>query len=236
MGSPASAWRTNDGSTMPYWPVCLGPTVLSCDYHFEPLRRFARMRGWQREQLIYGVGGFAKPGVSFEQEYLNTLLLMRLDSGNFTPDQALAFFHRLRAACDIDGGLLIGVDLIKDKAILDAAYDDALGVTAAFNLNLLLHLNQLLGADFKVRDWRHVGFFKAEKNRIEMYLEARAEVTVTWPGAQRRFLAGERIHTENSYKYLPETFLSLLAQAGFGDARLWTDTRGWFAVIHARAV
>jgi dimethylhistidine N-methyltransferase len=156
--------------------------------------------------------------------------------GNFTPDQALAFFHRLRAACDIDGGLLIGVDLIKDQAILDAAYDDALGVTAAFNLNLLLHLNQLLGADFKLRDWRHVGFFNAEKNRIEMYLEARADVSVTWPGAQRRFLAGERIHTENSYKYLPETFLSLLAQAGFGDARLWTDARGWFAVIHARAI
>ena len=156
--------------------------------------------------------------------------------GNFTPDQALAFFHRLRAACDIDGGLLIGVDLIKDKAILDAAYDDALGVTAAFNLNLLLHLNQLLGADFKVSDWRHLGFFNAEKNRIEMYLEARADVTVTWPGAQRRFLAGERIHTENSYKYAAQTFVNLLAQAGFGDANLWTDARGWFAVIYARAV
>ena len=156
--------------------------------------------------------------------------------GNFTPDEALAFFHRLRAACDTDGGLLIGVDLIKDKAILDAAYDDALGVTAAFNLNLLLHLNQLLGADFNVRDWRHLGFFNLEKSRIEMYLEARADLTVTWPGAQRRFLAGERIHTENSYKYAPQTFLNLLAQAGFGDAHLWTDARGWFAVIHARAV
>lgn len=156
--------------------------------------------------------------------------------GNFTPDEALAFFHRLRAACDREGGLLIGVDLIKDKAILDAAYDDALGVTAAFNLNLLLHLNQLLGADFDVREWRHLGFFNAEKSRIEMYLEARADLTVTWSGARRRFLAGERIHTENSYKYVPETFLSLLAQAGFGDARLWTDARGWFAVIHARAL
>ncbi len=155
--------------------------------------------------------------------------------GNFTPDETVAFLRRLRAACEADGGLLIGVDLIKDKPILDAAYDDALGVTAAFNLNLLLHLNQLLGADFDVRDWRHLGFFNAQQSRIEMYLEARADLTVTWPGTSRRFAAGERIHTENSYKYAVETFLDLLAQAGFGDARCWTDARGWFAVIHARA-
>ena len=156
--------------------------------------------------------------------------------GNFTPDDALAFFQRLRAACNNDGGLLIGVDLIKDKPLLDAAYDDALGVTAAFNLNLLLHLNHMLGADFKVRDWRHVGFFNVEKNRIEMYLEARTKLTVTWPGARRSFVQGERIHTENSYKYTPDMFLKMLTQAGFGEAKLWTDKEKWFAVIHARAV
>jgi dimethylhistidine N-methyltransferase len=156
--------------------------------------------------------------------------------GNFTPDAALAFFQRLRGACDENGGVLIGVDLIKDKAILDAAYDDTLGVTAAFNRNLLLHLNQLLGADFKLRDWCHLGFFNPEKSRIEMYLEARTDLKVHWSGAQRHFLAGERIHTENSYKYDVPTFVNLLAQAGFGEARLWTDARAWFAVIHARAV
>lgn len=155
--------------------------------------------------------------------------------GNFTPEESLAFLRRLRAACDTDGGVLIGVDLIKDKAILDAAYNDALGVTAAFNLNLLRHLNQLLGADFDVRDWRHLGFFNTAKSRIEMYLEARTNVTVSWLGAHRCFTQGERIHTENSYKYLPDTFINLLKQAGFADASLWTDARGWFAVIHARA-
>jgi dimethylhistidine N-methyltransferase len=156
--------------------------------------------------------------------------------GNFTPEEALSFFHRLRAACNKDGGLLIGVDLIKDKPILDAAYDDALGVTAAFNLNLLLHLNHMLGTDFNVRDWCHVGFFNVEKSRIEMYLEARTKLTVTWPGASRSFEQGERIHTENSYKYTAETFLKLLTQAGFGEAKLWTDDNEWFAVIHARAL
>ncbi|MGZ3160028.1 MAG: L-histidine N(alpha)-methyltransferase, partial [Burkholderiaceae bacterium] len=125
--------------------------------------------------------------------------------GNFTPVQALAFLRRLRAACESgdepDGGILIGVDLIKDKAILDAAYDDALGVTAAFNLNLLRHLNTLLDADFDVRQWQHRAFFNAQQNRIEMHLEAKCPLVVSWTGAQRQFEKGESIHTENSYKY-----------------------------------
>lgn len=156
--------------------------------------------------------------------------------GNFSQEQALALLCRLRAASGRDGGLLIGVDLIKDKTILDAAYDDALGVTAAFNLNLLRHLNRLLGADFDVRDWQHRAFFNVEKSRIEMHLEARSDLVVGWPGAQRSFAQGQRIHTENSYKYTLDAFCALLAQAGFGAARVWTDARGWFAVMHARAV
>ena len=86
--------------------------------------------------------------------------------GNFTPDEAMDFFRRLRAACDDDGGLLIGVDLIKDQKILNAAYNDALGVTASFNLNLLLHLNKLLGANFDIRAWRHNSFFTSGANFI----------------------------------------------------------------------
>lgn len=156
--------------------------------------------------------------------------------GNFSPQQALAFLRRMRAACAADGGLLIGVDLIKDKTILDAAYDDALGVTAAFNLNLLRHLNRLLGADCEVRDWQHRAFFNAGKSRIEMHLEARSDLVVRWPGGERSFAQGQRIHTENSYKYTPQAFCDLLAQAGFGAVRVWTDARGWFAVMHARAV
>lgn len=156
--------------------------------------------------------------------------------GNFSPQQAMAFLCGLRAACDADGELLIGVDLVKDKAILDAAYDDALGVTAAFNLNVLLHLNRLLRADFNVRDWRHRAFFNEAESRIEMHLEARRDLTVVWQGGERRFAEGEHIHTENSYKYTRETFAALLEQAGFRPDRIWTDARGWFMVCHARAV
>jgi dimethylhistidine N-methyltransferase len=156
--------------------------------------------------------------------------------GNFTPEQAVAFLRSLRFACGPAGGLLIGADLVKDKDVLDAAYDDALGVTAAFNLNLLLHLNRLLGADFNLRDWRHRGFFNAEQSRIEMHLEARRRLVVRWQGGERSFEEGERIHTENSYKYTQEGFLALLAQSGFGAPQVWTDERQWFMVCHAKAV
>ena len=151
--------------------------------------------------------------------------------GNFHPDDALAFLHRMREA---GGDLLIGVDLVKDRALLDAAYDDALGVTASFNLNLLNHLNRLLGADFNLREWRHRGYFNPQESRIEMHLEARHDAVVRWQGGQRRFGEGERIHTENSYKYTPDSFAGLLREAGYQPARTWTDERDWFMVCHAR--
>ena len=156
--------------------------------------------------------------------------------GNFTPPQALEFLRRARAQCDLDGGLLIGVDLIKDAAVLDAAYDDALGVTAAFNLNILRHVNRLLGADFNVAQWRHLGFFNPAQSRIEMHLEAREALHVRWPGGARAFRKGETIHTENSYKYRREDFAGLLGQAGFAPVQVWTDPAGWFALMYARAV
>jgi dimethylhistidine N-methyltransferase len=156
--------------------------------------------------------------------------------GNFAPEQAIAFLRRLRANADGDGGLLIGVDLIKDDAILDAAYDDALGVTAAFNLNMLRHVNGLIGANFDVRAWRHHGYFNAEESRVEMHLEARSEQVVHWKGGQRRFAKGERIHTEDSYKYTRATFVGLLEQAGFSTVQVWTDPQQWFAVIYARVI
>ncbi len=155
--------------------------------------------------------------------------------GNFTPPEARAFLRRLRRQCGPDGGLLIGIDLAKDKAVLDAAYDDALGVTAAFNLNVLRHVNTLLGADFDIRAWRHVGFYNEALGRVEMHLEARSAQRVCWPGGGRDFAAGERIHTENSYKYRQADAIGLLEQAGFEASRVWTDPQRWFAVIHAQA-
>ncbi len=155
--------------------------------------------------------------------------------GNFSPPQAAAFLAQLRAGVDEDGGLLIGVDLLKDAAVVEPAYDDALGVTAAFNLNVLRHANRLLGSDFDPAHWRHRALLNQAQGRIEMHLVARRGVVVRWPGGQRRFAEGESIHTENSYKYTPRAFEALLASSGFAPAQRWIDPHGWFAVYFARA-
>jgi dimethylhistidine N-methyltransferase len=155
--------------------------------------------------------------------------------GNFDPPQALQLLRDVRAACAGDGGLLIGVDLVKPAEILNAAYDDALGVTAAFNLNLLNNLNALAGTNFRVGDWKHVAEFNARKSRVEMHLEARGDLLVAWPGGSRHFREGERIHTENSYKYALGDFKRLLERAGFSRVSAWTDEREWFALCLARA-
>ena len=152
--------------------------------------------------------------------------------GNFTPLEALAFLKRVRAQA-VGGGLLIGVDLVKSPAILEAAYDDAIGVTAAFNLNILRQLNRLIGCDFDPAQWQHIGLYNATESRIEMHLEARCALQVRWPGGMRGFKAGERLHTENSCKYTVEGFSEMLQQAGFEAPAHWTDAQGWFAVFWA---
>jgi len=154
--------------------------------------------------------------------------------GNFSPIDALALLQRLRAAAGHGDGVLIGVDLYKDTDTLVAAYDDALGVTAAFNRNVLRNVNRIVGSDFALEDWRHAATFDRQASRIQMHLEAVRDVTVRWPDGERRFAVGERIHTEDSHKYRPEDFAILLEAAGFTDPVSWTDPRGWFAVFHAR--
>jgi dimethylhistidine N-methyltransferase len=153
--------------------------------------------------------------------------------GNFAPDEARALLADMRHASR-GGAVLVGVDLVKAASRLEAAYDDALGVTAAFNLNILRRLNTLLGADFRPRQWQHVALYDAAEARIEMHLQAREALVVRWPGAERRFAAGERIHTENSYKWTLPRFGALLSEAGFGQHRHWTDEAGEFAVFVAR--
>ena len=152
--------------------------------------------------------------------------------GNFAPEAAVDFLRRVRAAAP-GGGLLIGVDLLKPAQVLQRAYDDALGVTAAFNLNLLRHVNRLLGSDFNVTQWRHVAVFDAAQSRVEMHLEARCDLQVRWPGGSLLRRAGERVHTENSCKYSVEGFDALLRRAGYTRTRCWTDPQGWFAVFVA---
>ena len=155
--------------------------------------------------------------------------------GNFAPDEALAFLVRTREACGQAGHLILGADLVRDKRALDVAYDDPLGVTAAFNLNVLRTVNALIGADFDVADWRHVAFFDPVTSRIEMHVEARCDLTVRWKGGERRFRAADRIHTENSYKYTQAGLRALLQRAGFTRWQLFLDDGKTFAVAVAAA-
>lgn len=154
--------------------------------------------------------------------------------GNFDPPHALTLLSRMRGLLQRDGALLIGVDLVKDKAVLNAAYDDDAGVTAAFNLNVLSHVNRLIGSDFDANQWQHRAFFNPEQLRIEMHLEAKTDHLMRWRNGARSFAQGERIHTENSYKYRVEEFVALLNRAGFPQTQVWTDEQAWFAVVLAR--
>jgi L-histidine N-alpha-methyltransferase len=158
--------------------------------------------------------------------------------GNFAPDHALQLLQQAHALCfegGAGGGVLIGVDLLKSASVLEPAYDDSLGVTAAFNRNVLLHCNQLLGSDFNPRLWQHVALFNHEASRIEMHLQSTCLQTVKWPNGQRLFEEGERIHTENAYKWTPPAFERLLQQAGFTPRMRWFDEKAWFGVFWAEA-
>ena len=133
------------------------------------------------------------------------------------------------------GGLLIGVDTKKDPDVLHAAYNDAAGVTAEFNLNALDHLNDLLEGDIDTSKFRHVAYYNEELGRIEMHLECTANHAATLAGEDLEFAAGERIHTESSYKYHPNEFAELAQAAGFKLVKLWQDERGYFSVLYFEA-
>lgn len=154
--------------------------------------------------------------------------------GNFAPAEALELLQRMRAMVAEDGALLIGVDLVKPVPVLEAAYNDRAGVTAAFNSNVLSHVNRLIGSDFDEDDWAHRAFFNTRLSRIEMHLRARHDVVVRWPGQVRNFAHGECIHTENSYKYRADGLAAWLGQAGFSRVQSWTDEQRWFAVVLAQ--
>ncbi len=143
----------------------------------------------------------------------------------------------VRAGLSPGDSLLLGVDLVKDESVLLAAYDDAAGVTAAFNRNLLVRLNRELGADFVPGSFAHRALWNAAESRIEMHLESRAAQSVSLAALdlQTEFARGERIHTENSYKYRPGQAEALLTASGFTPAATWTDAHGWFAVHLGRA-
>ncbi len=155
--------------------------------------------------------------------------------GNFAPSDASAFLASMADVAGEDGSLLIGVDLKKDVTVLERAYDDARGVTADFNRNLLTRINRELGADFPLDNFRHEARYDPNASRVEMHLVAELPCTVTITGEPFFFEAGESIHTENSYKYDPAGFAKLAAEAGLRVRRIWTDADELFSVQYLTA-
>ena len=154
--------------------------------------------------------------------------------GNFEPDDALRLLRQVGLLVGAGGGLLIGVDLKKDKRILENAYNDAQGVTADFNLNVLAHINRRLDADFDTGNFIHMAAYNALDGRIEMHLECRQDHTVCIGGTRYAFESGETILTEHSYKYSVEDFHALAARAGFSPVRVWTDRDGLFSMHYLK--
>lgn len=156
--------------------------------------------------------------------------------GNFDPAQATGFLRAVREPLQSGDALLIGMDLAKAPSILIPAYDDAAGVTAKFNLNVLARLNREAGSDFKLEGFRHVALWNDAESRIEMHLESQARQSVRVPALdlEINLEKGERIHTENSYKYRPGMGEAILHAAGWTLERTWTDQQNWFALHLAR--
>lgn len=213
-------------------PQCYMPVDISVDYLRQAVQRLKRSH--PRLDILPieqdFAAGLTLPPLTAREGRL--IFFPGSSIGNLDRPQALGL---LRSMARLGAQALIGVDRVKPRDILEQAYDDALHLTAAFNLNLLRHVNHILHSNFDARDWEHMARYDASRQRVEMHLRALHDVKVEWPGERRQFNTGETIHTESSYKYTTEGFEALLHEAGFHDVQHWSDARDWFTVYHARS-
>ena len=166
-----------------------------------------------------------------EQRGRTLALFLGSNISNFDPDEALKFLRALRQVLRAGDALLLGADLKKDKSVLEAAYNDALGVTAAFNLNVLARINRELGGNFDLRAFRHYAFYNEAAGRVEIYIESMGDQTVSIGQLEMevQFHEGEQIHTEYSYKYDRNDIARLASDTGFVHGRTWLDAQERFS-------
>ena len=212
-------------------PECYVPIDISADFLFESA---SNLQTKFPHVHIHAVADDMKAKVDVPEKFEhNDKVVFYPGStiGNYKPSQALEFLKHIRDLVGKEGGLLIGVDLQKNKEVLDAAYNDKEGVTALFNLNVLNHVNKLLDSQIKVDLFEHVAFYNEEQCRIEMHLECKADHQCHIEEfGQVNFFESERIHTEYSYKYTIESFSQLAAQAGLKLENYWVDDNQLFSV------
>ncbi|MAI41429.1 MAG: L-histidine N(alpha)-methyltransferase [Candidatus Azotimanducaceae bacterium] len=152
--------------------------------------------------------------------------------GNFSRLEAANFLGRVRRLVGEDGGMLIGVDLKKDPIILRQAYNDAKGITRAFNLNVLNHINKKFRADFDINKFEHLAEYQRENGCVAMYLSSIENQKVNMGGSEISLACGEQIHTENSHKYSVDEFASMARESGFSNQKVWTDSNTWFGIFY----
>jgi len=219
-------------SKVVYEPVDVSPTALE-------QARIRMERDLPAVQVLSSVADFTRAFTLAPTSANQARLLLFIGSsiGNFDPPEANALLANVHAALRPGDCFLLGVDLVKDEKSLLAAYDDAAGVTAAFNKNLLTRLNRELGSNFDLQRFTHCALWNRAESRMEMHLTSCMEQTVHVPALNLavHFAAGERMHTENSYKYQPHQAEQLLHSAGFEPLQCWMDERKSFAVLLSRA-
>ena len=210
-----------------YIPIDVSPTILEASAR-ELVRDFLRLR-------VTGFAGdyhVALEEISRSIGGPKCILFLGSSLGNYADDEALGLLGHIASVMGPEDRLLLGTDLAKDRVILEAAYDDDQGVTAAFNRNLLVRINRELGADFDPESFTHEARYRADLGRVEMHLVSCRKQTVRVPaaGIEVHFTEGESIHTENSHKYTPDALANLAARAGFAEEAGWTDDQEWFRV------
>ncbi len=203
-----------------------------------------------RDHLIHSATDLAAtypdlPVIAISADFTKSFLLPELPGrpigffpgstiGNFMPAEARDFMRDAGDTLGSGAALIVGFDLVKDRKILQSAYDDPAGITAAFNRNILVRFNRELGTSFPIDDFEHMAEFNAAESRIEMHLRARRPLNVRIGDVEVGFENGETIHTENSYKYTLDRIRILAAESGWKIDRIWTDPQNWFAVAAFR--
>lgn len=208
-----------------YVPIDISPSTLE-----ESVRRLA---GRFRSLRITGYVADYRRGlerIMARSRGPRLIIFLGSSLGNYTMDAAAELLRMVRQTMSADDRLLLGVDMAKDRAVLEAAYDDARGVTAAFDLNLLRRINRELGADFQIDGFRHMAVYRPDRGRVEIHLvSTRGQaVRISAAGVTVGFVVGETIHTESSYKYTGRMLAELRERAGLVEEASWTDERGWF--------
>ncbi len=211
-------------------PTAFVPMDISFDYLKSATKRLACEYPWLPVHAACVDYSHSLPIPDDAPQAPRLLFFPGSSLGNFDPAEAADFLTMVHSVLGRDGMLLIGVDTKKDEALLNAAYNDAAGVTAQFNLNLLHRMRRELGAELDPDVFDHRAFYNADIGRIEMHLVSKRAQTLRLNGHRFEFKVGESVHTENSYKYAPPDFLNLASKSGFSEIRHWIDRDGLFGI------